>query len=157
MRSDSELLPENTSTSIIAKTESRRSLFQASRSNSLDQGMEHDVRALVKKGAKEEESDWSEEDENCWSNELAELEDGGGYWDSSTPATFLSRSVVTDLGESVRYAGKVSELDSLHSGSTLERCSLWMVCHEIRAKLSFNFALHYIDFFFLLSTSRRVI
>ena len=102
MRSDSELLPENTSTSIIAKTESRRSLFQASRSNSLDQGMEHDVRALVKKGAKEEESDWSEEDENCWSNELAELEDGGGYWDSSTPATFLSRSVVTDLRESLR-------------------------------------------------------
>jgi len=64
--------------------------------------MEHDVRALVKKGAKEEESDWSEEDENCWSNELAELEDGGGYWDSSTPATFLSRSVVTDLRESLR-------------------------------------------------------
>ena len=40
--------------------------------------MEHDVRALVKKGAKEEENEWSEEDDHCWSDELAELEDGGG-------------------------------------------------------------------------------
>ena len=46
--------------------------------------MEHDVRALVKKGAKEEENEWSEGDDHCWSDELAELEDGGGYWDSST-------------------------------------------------------------------------
>ena len=94
MRSDSELLPENTFTNdkLSLKSSTDVSGIQI---QFLDQGMEHDVLALaIKKDAfltseknewsEEEEYCLSEEEEYCWSDEQEDLAEGGGYWDSST-------------------------------------------------------------------------
>ena len=94
MRSDSELLPENTFTNdkLSLKSSTDVSGIQI---QFLDQGMEHDVLALaIKKDAfltseknewsEEEECCLSEEEEYCWSDEQEDLAEGGGYWDSST-------------------------------------------------------------------------